>query len=175
MRADRRDSYDEKIQVNIIKNTCKKIAKEFQLNLDLGEFDSISTGYGKNGKYFAHNGTLTSVKIKRNHCKDSKAIDGVVYFQNKDNGNYLELFFFCKYTKEVGGDQDYIPFEVEVTRNCISKNTNENLVVFFMMEGNYWKPSIIDECDFDGTKTIYTNRNIIEKTLIDTLKFHNLI
>lgn len=42
--------------------------------------------------------------------------------------------FFCKYTKEVGGDQDYIPFEVEVTRNCISKNTNENLVVFFMME-----------------------------------------
>lgn len=42
--------------------------------------------------------------------------------------------FFCKYTKEVGGGQDYIPFEVEVTRNCISKNTNENLVVFFMME-----------------------------------------
>lgn len=72
----------------------KKIAKEFQLNLDLGEFDSISTGYGKNGKYFAHNGTLTSVRIKRNHCKDSKAIDGVAYFQNKDNGNYLELFFF---------------------------------------------------------------------------------
>ena len=60
MRADRRDSYDEKIQVNIIKNTCKKIAKEFQLNLDLGEFDSISTGYGKNGKYFADNGTLTN-------------------------------------------------------------------------------------------------------------------
>lgn len=52
MRADRRDSYDEKIQVNIIKNTCKKIAKEFQLNLDLGEFDSISTGYGKKWKIF---------------------------------------------------------------------------------------------------------------------------
>lgn len=175
MRADRRDSYDEKIQLRIIKSVCKKIAKEYQLNLDLGDFDSIRTGHGKNGKYFAHDGILTSVKTKRNHCKDSKAIDGVAYFQNKKNNNYLELFFFCKYTKNVGGDQDYLPFEIEVTRNCINKNTNENLVVFFMIEGDYWKPSIIDECDFNGTKTIYTNRNIIEKTLLNTLKFHNLI
>ena len=84
MRADRRDSYDEKIQVNIIKNTCKKIAKEFQLNLDLGEFDSISTGYGKNGKYrrrldFKTVKSILNIAIKRFGRTDKNEFCGELF------------------------------------------------------------------------------------------------
>lgn len=175
-RSDRRDSSDEKIQKQIIRDCCKEIVKKYPIvSLDLGYFDSISKGQGKDGKYFSKDGVLTTVKIKRNRCKDSKAIDGVAFFRNKDTDDCLEIYFFCKFTKEHGGDQDYIPFEVEITRGCIEKNKNEKLVVVFMLEGGYWDSSVIEDCNFDGKKTLYANRNNIEEILTNILKIHKLI
>lgn len=174
-REDRRDSSDEKEQKKIIKKCCKTVAKEFNLDLDFSHFDSISKGSGRDGKYFSRYGKLTPVSVKRNRCKDSKAIDGVVYFRNKETGDCVEVYFFCKFTKENGGDQDYIPFEIEITRTCIEKNTDERVVVIFMLEGGYWVPSVISDCDFDGTKTVYANRDSMTETLNGILKSHKLV
>lgn len=174
-REDRRDSYDEKEQKKIIKKCCKQIAKEYNLDLDLSNFDNINRGTGKYGKYFSRYGKLTPVSIKRNHCSDSKAIDGVVYFRNKKTNDLVEVYFFCKFTRERGGEQDCLPFEIEVTRNCIEHNSDERVVVLFMLEGGYWTPSIISECGFDEKKTIYVNRYSIVETFKNILKSHKLI
>lgn len=175
-RNDRRDSQDEKEQKSIISQICKEIAKENKcIELNMEDFHIIGKGNGNGGKYFSRNGELTSVKIKRNHCKDSKAIDGVVYFRNKETNKYIDIYFYCKFTKSGGGDQDYIPFEVEITKGCIQKNTTDKLAVIFMLEGGYWRPSVIEDCDFDNEKTFYANRETMKKTLINILKTNQII
>lgn len=173
-RADRRDSSDEIKQKNTIQKYSKIIAERYDLDLDLSDINSVSRG--KNSKYFSHeNGKLTySNVIKRNHFKDSKTIDGVAYFKNK-NGNSLDVYYFCKYTKQKGGQQDYVPFEIEITKNCIMKNSDDNIVVVFMLEGGFWTQDIIDEAEFDNKKTFFIKTENFEETLTEILKLNDII
>lgn len=174
--SDRIFSRDEKEQKRLIKNCCKEIANEHpELDLDLSDYDGISSGVGKCGKYFSHNGKLLPVSEKRDHCDDSKALDGVAYFRNLENGRCLEVYFFCKFTVRKGGVQDGIPFEVKVTRENIERNDDEKVVVAFMLEGNYWTPRIIDECKFDTKKTFYVNRDNIKEILTNILTTNKIL
>lgn len=173
-RKDRRDSADERRQLNIIQKYCKKIAEKYGLELDLSDITSISRG--KESKYFSHlNGKLTlSRDVKRNHFKDSKTIDAVTYFRN-ENGESVDIYYFCKYTKQQGGQQDYLPFEIEVTKNCIMKNTDDKTVVVFMVEGGFWNEGMINEAEFDNKKTYFINTENFEQIIVNILKYKNLI
>lgn len=175
-RADRRDSSDEKIQLDVIKNCSKEVVKLYEnkeIELDLEDFKSISRG--KNSCYFSHEGKLVNSKTeKRNPFIDTKTLDAVTYFRNKD-GKSLSVYYFCKYTKEQGGMQDYIPFEISVTKNCIDKNTDDDVVLFFMLEGGFWDDTLINKASFDNEKTFYVNQENLTDTLISVLKNKNLI
>lgn len=173
-REDRRDSADEHRQIDFIQTQCKKIAEQYGLKLDLSDINSISRG--KESRYFSHiNGRLTfSNETKRNHYKDSKTIDGVTYFRNND-GKSVDIYYFCKYTKQKGGQQDYVPFEIEVTKNCIMKNTDNNTVVVFMLEGGFWTQNIINEAEFDNEKTFFIDTENFEQVITNILKIKNII
>ena len=46
---------------------------------------------------------------------------------------------FCKYTKNNGGQQDSIMYEVTTTTNDISRNKDKNCLFMFLLEGDKWK------------------------------------
>ena len=157
---------------------CKEIEKENYscLRLDLGGFDGISSGKGKKGRFISHNGELLSAaKNERNPYSDTKTLDAVAHFKNVENGRSLRVYFFCKYTVGRGGAQDYIPREVKVTTDCINMNTENNLVVAFMLEGDYWTPSLIDLAPFDGKKTFYVNRDNMKRVLTSVLRAKDIL
>lgn len=174
VRQDRRDSADERRQISVIQEQCKKIAEQYNLTLDLSDINSISRG--KKSKYFSHiDGKLVlSNETRRNHFKDSKTIDGVTYFRNNE-GVSVDIYYFCKYTKQKGGQQDYVPFEIEVTKNCFMQNTDDKTVLVFMLEGGFWTENIINEAEFDNEKTFFINTENFEQVITNILKLKNII
>lgn len=174
--SNRRDGKDEKIQLSCQETIYKEIRKEFQeLNLDLSEFTKISKS-PNSARYFSANGNFEYYRNrKRNLCYDSKRVDSVAYFTNKNTNETITITTFCKFTKENGGQQDDIPFEVGVTNKNAIKNSNPNLILLFMLEGGYWTHDKIESAEFDNKKTFYVTRKTLKDTLIKILKNHKII
>ena len=174
---DRRRSQDEKKQIEIIKEVIREISRENKENIstDLEDFDDISNGNGYGGQYINENGHMTSsLRIKRNHFYDAKALDGVVYYESKKTKDRIDVYFVCKYTEGTGGIQDDIPMEIGRTIENFKKNRDNKVGIFFL-EGPYWKPSIIEEGRFDNEKTFHATRENLKEILVGVLKSNNIL
>lgn len=172
-REDRRDSADERRQLNVIETCCKKIAEQYGIELDLSDFTNVSRG--KNSKYVSRNGEIVlSSERKRNKCYDTKTMDAVTYFRNQD-GVSAEIYYVCKYTKENGGQQGTIVYEIGTTKKCFTKNTNETIVACFMLEGGFWSQDVINDIEFDNEKTFFINTENFEQVITNILKIKKII
>ena len=173
---DRRRSQDEKRQLNETKKTIIELDNEIKeiVTTDLGDFDNIRNGNGYDGQYINEDGRMaSSLRKKRNHFYDAKALDGVVYYENKKTKDRIDVYFVCKYTEQGGGVQDDIPLEMGRTIENFKKN-KDNKFAIFLLEGKYWKPSIIEEARFDNKKTFHATRENLKKVLVEILKSNNI-
>lgn len=140
IRIDRRGGEDEAVQKNKMKNIFKEVTNELNLNLDLSYWDLVSKGNSKNAVLMKECGELIKPNesgYKRVPGRDTKCFDGLAIFSNGIKN--LNIYMFCKYTKNNGGQQDSIMYEVTTTTNAISRNKDKNCLFMFLLEGDKWK------------------------------------
>lgn len=159
--SDRRHREEEKWQKQRLNRLLKEIANELDLSLDLGWWDASGYGTSKKAMIITEDGLLMKAsEIGRGKSKkgrDSKAFDAIATLSNKVKT--LNVFFFCKYTKERGGNQDSIMYEVVKTTDNIAKNNSDDNLFFFLMEGDRW----------DGNEELQNDRGFSDKaTLLPT-------
>lgn len=139
-RIDRRGGEDEAVQKEKMKNIFKNVTNNLNLSLDLSYWDKISKGSSKDAILMKECGELikpNEIGYKRVPGRDTKCFDGLATISNGIKN--LNLYMFCKYTKNKGGQQDSIMYEVTTTTNAISKNKDENCLFLFLLEGDKWK------------------------------------
>ena len=176
---DRRHSKDERRQKDNIREKGKNVQKKNAkfLSLSLEDSEQMSSPNSKVSKRFRSDGKLVPSKDDYNHYRDSKAMDYVLYYRNKKTDDWVDIYFFCKYTKEPGGYQESIMHEISVTKDCIDKNEDKNVVVIFMLEGEFWESSEdkIKEAGFDNKKTFYAKTENLEEVITSILVDRALI
>lgn len=140
IRLDRRGSEDEAVQKSRLKNIFKNVTSSINLNLDLSYWDSVSKGNSKDAVLMKECGELVKPNetgYKRVPGRDTKTFDGLAMISNGIKN--LNVYMFCKYTKNRGGQQDSIMYEVASTTNAISNNKDENCLFMFLLEGDRWE------------------------------------
>ena len=157
----RKSNEDEKWQKYRIETILRKISKQYSIRLSLREWRKISAGSSPQSILIQENGTICrKYEIERTLSngkvvhgvagRDSKAFDG--FAQMFYNGNHLDLYFFCKYTLEEGGQQCEKPYEVSKTVDNIKNNNDTDCLFFFLLEGGLWRnnPHFKDDIGFSG-------------------------
>lgn len=173
-REDRRDSYEELKQKEVTYNIFNEICSEYEaISVNYDYINSVSRG--NKSQYLREDGTIATDNKKRNHFYDTKSFDALVIVENKYTKDYLKFYYFCKSTKQEGGYQHDAVQELGVMLNCIEKNKDDDMVVMCMLEGPFWKPSLIKEGRFDNKKSFYVTRENMKETLIDILKTRGLL
>jgi hypothetical protein len=173
-REDRRDSFEEKCQKEIIRCYCNEIESENEcISFNYDRIDSVSRG--KESQYLREDGTIATNNRNRNRFYDTKSFDALVTAENKHTRNYLNIYFFCKSTKGQGGYQDDAVQELGQMLNCLEKNKDNNMVVICMLEGPFWKPSLIEESRIDNKKSFHATRENLKEKLNYILRSHGLL
>ena len=168
VRTDRRDSQDEKRQKRYLYDICKNISKEKSYYLDMSKFNSVSHSLGVDGLYINRNGVISHSKgAKRNRFYDSKTFDAMATIGN--DAKNVNLYFIIKYTKNNGGQQNGINYELAVTVDNIRKNNQENNLFFIVADGKYW-----DSVDFSQlelpSNCFVINEKIAKESIKTNLK-----
>lgn len=171
---DRRTNVEETWQKDRLKSMLKHIAKEQNLALNLRDWDKSGYANAKSSVIITEEGNVLKRmercdKKSKSKGRDSKAFDANAYLS--DGNKDLSIHFFLKYTKERGGIQDSIMFEVVKTTDNISKNKNDNQLFFFLMEGDRWDSDeqLKNDRGFDNQKAVLLPTNSNNEEIQDIL------
>lgn len=139
LRKDRRDSQDEERQKARLAEILKDVTSDLNLNLNLDYWDKVGKGNSRDSIVLTESGKFVKpneMDYKPVEGRDSKRLDGLAIVSNGIKN--LNLFFFCKYTKQNGGMQKNIKYEVTKTTDNMSKYDGNDSLLFFLLEGDLW-------------------------------------
>ena len=161
-RDDRRDSSEEKWQKERLCAILKKSIAGTEFRLDFTYWNTVSRG--RESMYVSSDGKLTYNRDKIKVIgRDSKSLDALAIVRNGDKE--LHLFFFLKYTKENGGSQGDIAYEVSRTVDNAKKVSDNKAYFMFMLEGGFWEnDKIISDMEFGGKAINLPNSKDVKET-----------
>lgn len=148
VRKDRRDSQDEARQKTRLVDILKFVTSDINLNLNLAYWDSVGKGNSRNSVILTEGGEFikpNEIDYKPVEGRDSKRLDGLAIVSNGVKN--LNLYFFCKYTKQNGGMQKNIKYEVTKTSENMSKYKGNDSLLFFLLEGDLWDKDEVFKSD----------------------------